>query len=212
MTVKDNIKDTAERAGAYASDKLAAAGDRLHDAGGKISDAAGAARAGASDTLSAAREKVAGVYESAVDRTGAAYEGARERASAAADAARERASAAYSTARETASHARVRAADSVDESPIAAVIGGIAIGVLLGALLPRSQREAAALGPIGDKLASVAKSALAAAKEAGQGTLDELGVNKEGARQQVDKLLDTATQAASAAGTAAAGAIRQPQS
>ncbi|TVV71569.1 hypothetical protein FOY91_16510 [Sphingomonas solaris] len=177
-----------------------------------MSDAASAAAASASETLSAAREKVAGAYEVAADKTGVALETARERTAAAAEAAREKANAAYASARQTASSARHRTSDGIDESPIAAVIGGIAIGVLIGALLPRSQRETEALGPIGDKLAGIAKGAISAAREAGQGTLDEMGINKDGARQQVDKLLDTASKAASSAGTAAAEAIRQPQS
>ncbi len=92
------------------------------------------------------------------------------------------------------------------------MIGGVALGVLLGALLPRSQREIDTLGPVGDKLSALAKNALAAAKEAGQDTLSELGINKDAALQQVDKLLDNAGKAASSAGSAAVSAVRSPQS
>ena len=56
----------------------------------------------------------------------------------------------------------------------------------------------------------LARNALAAAKEAGNDTLDELGVNKDAARQQVDRLIDTAGKAASSASSAAADAIRSP--
>ena len=210
MTVKDTVKDTAERATSYASERLATASDKLHDATGHLRESADAAKASAGETLTAAKEKAAEVIGAAKEKTGAAYDGARDYAAVAAEAARDKANAAYATAKDTASTVRSRTADGIDGSPIAALVGGIAVGVLLGALLPRSQREAEALGPIGDKLSTLAKHALAAAKEAGQDTLDELGVNKDAARQQVDKLLDTATKAASSASTAAVDAVRSP--
>lgn len=211
MTVKDTVKDTAERATAYASDTLATAGEKLHGATDQLRDTAGAARTAAGEAVGTAREKVAEVYEAAVEKTGAAYEGARNYAAEAAEAARERASAAYSTARDTASTVRSRTAGGIEESPLAAVIGGIAVGVLLGTLLPRSQKEAEALGPIGDKLSALAKNALAAAKDAGQDTLDEMGINKDAAREQVSRLIDGATKAATSASSAAAEAIREPR-
>lgn len=217
MTVKDTVKDTAERATTFANDtlatagdKLTAVGDKLHDAAGHLRDGAGAARAAAGDTLDVVRDKAATAFDAAKEKSGNAYDGARDYASIAAEAARDKANAAYATARETASTVRTRAADGIEESPIVALIGGIAIGVLLGALIPRSQREEEALGPIGDKLSTLAKNALAAAKEAGKDTLDELGVNKDAARQQVNSLIDSAGKAASSAGSAAADAIRSP--
>ena len=190
MTVKDTVKDTADRATAFASDTLANAGDKLHDATSQLRDSAGAAKASAGETLSAAREKAAEAL----------------------DVAKEKSSAAYASARETAVTVRTKTAGGIEQSPIGALIGGIAIGALLGALLPRSEREAEVLAPLGDKLGTLAKNAFAAAKEAGQDTLDELGVNKDAAREQVDRLIDTASKAATSATSAAAGAIRSPQS
>lgn len=197
----DGAKGTAERVTSYASGTISAAGEKLHGATDQLRD-----------TADAAREKAARALEAAKEKTGAAYEGARSYAASTAEATRERASAAYSTARETAATVRTRTATGIDENPMVAVVGGIAVGALLGALLPRSQKEAEVLAPIGDKLAGLAKNALAAAKDAGQDTLDELGINKDAAREQVNRLLDGAGKAASSAGSAAAEAIREPRS
>lgn len=195
------VKETADRAGTYASDKLHAVGDKLHDAGASLRDAASAATSSAGETLGAVREKVADAYDSTRDRTGVAL-----------DSVREKASNAYATTRERAAVARDRAGEGLDESPLAAIIGGIAVGVLIGALLPRGQRETELLTPVGGKLAALARDALSAAKEAGAGKLDELGLTKDGAREQVNKLVESAGEVASTAGSAAAGAVRQSQS
>ena len=86
--------------------------------------------------------------------------------------------------------------------------GGIALGVLVGALLPGTKRESETLGPLASRLAYTALAAVTAAREAGKDALDEMGVNREGARAKVDKLVDTATKVASSAGTAATDAVR----
>src|SRR5688572_3927543 len=70
-----------------------------------------------------------------------AYENARERTNAIYGSARQRASSAYDGTREAADRARRRAADSFDANPMSAVIGGLAIGVVAAALLPRTRRE-----------------------------------------------------------------------
>lgn len=197
----DAAKGPVERVTEYASGTIAAAGEKLHGATDQLRE-----------TAEAAREKVASALGAAKETTGAAYEGARSYAASTAEATRERASAAYSGARETAASVRSRTAETVDENPLVAVIGGIAVGVLLGALLPRTQKEADTLAPIGDKLASLARDALAAAKDAGKDTLDDLGINKDAAREQVNRLLDGAGKAVSSAGSAAAEAIREPRS
>lgn len=101
-----------------------------------------------------------------------------------------------------------KAAQGVDEAPIVALVGGIALGALAGALLPRTQREAELLGPVGDKINEAARNAASAAKAAGIAKLDELGINSGNAKTQVNKLVEAVTQGASSAGSAAASAIR----
>ena len=94
---------------------------------------------------------------------------------------------------------------------MAALAGGLALGVLIGTLLPRSEREAALLGGLGARIGDAARDALDAARSTGQEKLDELGLTKDGARDKVKTLLDSALETASAAGTAAAGTLRGEQ-
>lgn len=141
-----------------------------------------------SDAAQAAREKAADAFSSARDRAGDAYEAAREKASA----------------------AKAASASGIESNPLAIVAGGLALGAVLGALLPRTTREVELLGPVGAKAADSAQRAFTAARDAGQDKLDELGINKDAARAKVDQLVDTASQAASSAGTAARDAVRSP--
>jgi ElaB/YqjD/DUF883 family membrane-anchored ribosome-binding protein len=86
--------------------------------------------------------------------------------------ARERTSAAYSAARERAGNVGQATAERIDATPMAAVIGGLALGAIAGALIPRTERERDLLGPAGRKLSETARGAVQAAKQAGQGQLD----------------------------------------
>jgi ElaB/YqjD/DUF883 family membrane-anchored ribosome-binding protein len=183
---------------------------RLHGAASAVKDAAAAARATASDTLAAAGEKVSGVVGTAKDKSAAAYSSARDTTAAAYSSARETTAEAYEAARDTAARAKTATAEGIEDNPLAALVGGIALGVLVGALLPRTRREEETLGPIAAKLTETAKAAATAAAEAGRQTLDEMGVNSENARGQVEKLVDTAVKAATSASTAAADAVRHP--
>lgn len=99
-----------------------------------------------------------------------------------------------------------RLASRIDANPLAVVAGGLALGVVAGALLPRSERERALLAPVGAKLDTALTAAVAAAREAGQSELDEAGINRDAARDQVRSLFDGLLKAASSAGTAAAQA------
>ena len=90
-----------------------------------------------------------------------------------------------------------------------ALAGGLALGVLVGALVPRSDREKQLLAPVGKKIGVAAVAALAAAKEAGRGELEELGLTKDAARDQAKSLFKGVVKAASNAGTAAAEAGRE---
>src|SRR5688572_20912580 len=101
-----------------------------------------------------------------------AFESARERTAAAYAAARERAGSAYETAGR-------KASQGIDSNPVAAVVGGLAIGAIVAALLPRTSREEELLGPVGRKISDGARDAARAAKEAGRGQLDELGLSRD---------------------------------
>ncbi|HYJ81908.1 MAG TPA: hypothetical protein VEW26_03570 [Allosphingosinicella sp.] len=114
-----------------------------------------------------------------------AFESARERTSAAYATARERAGSAYETAGR-------RTSEGIDSNPVAAVVGGLAIGALVAALLPRTSREDELLGSVGRKITDSAREAANAAKEAGRGQLDELGLSRDGLKSKLDEFTERA--------------------
>lgn len=104
--------------------------------------------------------------------------------------------------------AKSKVGGSVEGYPVAALIGGLAVGAVLGALLPRTKKEEEYLGPIGGTITERARAAAVAAREAGQEKLDELGISTDAAGKQVGKLIESVAQVAERAGTAAVEAIR----
>lgn len=120
------------------------------------------------------------------------------------------------TARETVSnvyHTGVdKASDAVhglESSPVGILVGGLAVGLIAGALLPRSQREKDLLAPVGQRISDTARSAVQAAREAGQAELETRGLTRDGAREQVRGLVEGVVQAVSTAGAAAAKGAKQ---
>lgn len=160
---------------------------------GRVSAATGKVR----ETASAARSKAGGAYQSARERTGAAYGSARERASSA-----------YGTARAGASRATHRAADGIESNPVAALIGGFALGALIAAVLPKTRREEEVLGSTGRRLADSAREAARAARDAGTGKLDELGLNRDTAKKKLSELASQAGEAARSSAGAAAQTLK----
>lgn len=102
-----------------------------------------------------------------------------------------------------------KAADGIDAFPVAAMLGGLAVGAALGALLPRTRQEEELLGSLGGALNDRAKGAVDAARDAGQAKLDELGISKDAAGKQVGKLIDSIASVAESAGSAAVEAVRK---
>jgi ElaB/YqjD/DUF883 family membrane-anchored ribosome-binding protein len=129
-------------------------------------------------------------------------------AAAATDRAHDIASDALATTRETASAARESLSGGVVGNPLLALAGGAALGVVIGALLPRTEKEGAILGAIGARLVDAAREAAEAARETGIGKLDEAGLSRDGARDAVRGILDAALGAAFSAGSAAADAAK----
>lgn len=120
----------------------------------------------------------------------------------------ERVVTAYSSAREKAGDAAVTVETGIESSPIAAVLGGLALGAIAGVLLPRLEKEKELLAPLGAKIGDAARAAIEAGKTAGQEALDEGGLSTDALRGQVNKLVEQAIKAAGAAGSAAVGAAR----
>jgi hypothetical protein len=130
-----------------------------------------------------------------------AFESARERTAAAYATARERAGSAYETAGR-------KTSEGIDSNPVAAVVGGLAIGAIVAALLPRTGREDELLGSVGRKINDGAREAARAAREAGKTQLDELGLSRDGLRSKLDDYTGKAVGAVKTSAGAAAGAAR----
>lgn len=115
--------------------------------------------------------------------------------------ARERAIEAYDSARE-------RARDGVDGAPLLALGGGLALGALIGAVLPKTRAEDRLLGDVGGRITGGARDAFDAAKEAGREKLAELNITSEAGKGAVQSLVDGLSEAARTSGKAALEAAR----
>lgn len=125
------------------------------------------------------------------------------------DQARDAASDALDTTRETARRAAARAGDEIEDYPIAMLAGGVALGAILGAVIPASMRERELLGSTGKRLTAAAAAAAKAARDAGKDELDSLGLNRDAAGREANRLLDGVVKAAGTAGSAAAKAAKE---
>jgi len=101
-----------------------------------------------------------------------------------------------------------RAVGSVDAYPVAALVGGLAIGAVLGALLPKTRQEEELLGPIGGAINERARNAASAARDAAQAKADEVGLSKDAAGKQAGRLIESIVQVAETASSAAVNAAR----
>lgn len=119
---------------------------------------------------------------------------------------------AYAAAREGAATAAHGTASRLEGNPLVAVAGGLALGAIAAALIPRSDRERELLAPVGARIAEMGKAALDAARTAGLDALEEAGISQDNARTQASRLFEQAVKAAGAAGTAAVGAARDASS
>ena len=100
--------------------------------------------------------------------------GGRSRAADAYQTARERTYSAYEAARERASDVTRQATGQIAVYPVGAVIGGLAIGALLGFLLPASRRESDLLSPTGRKITDAARNAAQRGIDAGKEQIEEI--------------------------------------
>lgn len=143
-------------------------------------------------------DKVRESASAATRRASESLDDAKSRASDAYGAARERTSAAYSSARQ-------KTAQSVETYPEMAIAGGLALGAILAAVLPKTQREQQVLGDYGRRINESAREAVRAATEAGRSKLEEAGLTPSAAPQ---KLSEVAASASQAAASAAAEAVK----
>ncbi len=152
-----------------------------------------------------AKEGIATARETASHTTAAA----REQAAKAYESGREAAARGVNTSKDLATKALIRSGDSIDKNPLAIVLGGIAIGAIVGALIPRTEREVKLMGKTGKKLNKKAKKMAEAAKDAGKTKIDTLGLNGDAIRDQFRGLVSKASEAVKAAGQAATEAAKK---
>lgn len=90
------------------------------------------------------------------------------------EAARARTASAYEAARNRASDATRKANEQLSVYPLSAVVGGFLLGALVGAVLPRTERETKLIGKAGRRVAGAAKDAAQRGIDAGREQLEEL--------------------------------------
>ena len=105
-------------------------------------------------------------------------------------------------------NARRKATGGVDEAPLLALAGGLAVGAALAAIIPASRRERELLGPVAGRIKDRAGDAVSAAKDAGQARLDELGLTRDKGTETLRTILEGAGDAAKASAEAAVANIR----
>lgn len=90
-------------------------------------------------------------------------------------------------------------AGDLGDNPVALLAGGVALGVLVGVLLPRIAKERELLDPLGRTLAQRATAAAQAAKEAGRQEIDALIPDKDATKERVSAFFGTISDAAKGA-------------
>lgn len=147
--------------------------------------------------------------DSAKAKTARSSAAARQKASLAFEKSKDAAATGVEQSKVIARQAKDKTIEGIDKSPLALILGGIAIGAIVGALLPRTERETKLLGKAGKKLNKKARQVAEAAKVAGMSQVDTLGLNGEAMRAQFRELVSKAALAVKAAGQAATDAAKE---
>jgi hypothetical protein len=85
---------------------------------------------------------------------------------------------------------------SLEANPLSVLVGGLAAGIVAGAVIPRSERERSALAPLGKRLAEGATAAVAAAKETGKEQMSGATLSRDAAKETARKVFESALGAA----------------
>ncbi len=153
----------------------------------------------------AARESLAHAGEKAREARAAA----KRTASAATQKGKAVATRGVESSKQLAKKVSKASSDGIDKNPLAIVAGGIAIGAIIGMLLPKTEREQKILGKAGRAINDTAKRAANAAREAGKAKVDEVGLGTDAMRDQFRDLVGKASEAVKAAGKAAVDEARK---
>lgn len=95
------------------------------------------------------------------------------------------------------------AADTVETRPFGTLAGAIAVGAIVAALIPATERESKAIGPTGKRLRNAAEEALQAARQAGMVELSAAGLTVAAASDGIGGIVGKLAKAVSAAANAA---------
>ena len=142
-----------------------------------------------SGRLDAARDRVSHVADEARERVSGAVDAAKEKTSGAMHSAAEQAHRMREIARYRARNARYQARDVMRENPIVAGVAALALGAVVGAIIPETDKENEWMGGTRDQL---------------------LDRGKELAREGVSRAADIATAATHAAADAAKNEAKGP--
>ena len=159
-----------------------------------------------SDTLS---DKASETYKAAKSKATDAAHTAKMKAEQAATAAKASAQKAAKSAKATAKKATVRTSQTVESNPLAVVAGGLAIGAIIAALIPRTKREDELVGKVGKSVRATASKAAKTATATAKAQMNELGLNADAAKGQLRDIVSKISEAASSAGAAAADTVRK---
>lgn len=108
------------------------------------------------------------------DRTESGGGRQRSRAAEAYEASRARTRATFAGVRERAADAGRWTGEEISANPMAAIAGGFAVGALVAAMLPRTERESELLGSVGTRINDAAREATRSAVDAGRQQVEEL--------------------------------------
>lgn len=113
---------------------------------------------------------------------------------------RNRLAAAANTARDSVDDVATRTVEIIEENPLAVLAGGLAIGAVIAALIPKSRREVRLLAPVGRQITDRARGAVDHAKESAK---EQLGLSSGGDGQDGSPLVQGVLKAVATAGLAA---------
>lgn len=155
------------------------------------------------------RDKANARYAEAREKVGDAYAKGRASADAAVATSKAKAAKAATATKASAQKAAKTTVDSVEKNPIVALLGGLAVGAIAAALLPRTKREDDLVGTVGKSVRNKASTAAKAARDTAKEQLDTLGVNADAAKETFRDIASKIGTAASSATSAAADAVRK---
>ena len=133
----------------------------------------------------------------------------KARAAALLGEGREKAAESVAATRDVAKKAVARSEETLTNSPLTIVAAGAALGVIIGALLPKSKAEGKYVSGAGRKINETARTAYLAAKDASRDQISEMGLSNDNMRAQFKDLFGKAIDAAKTAMAAAQSAVKE---